>query len=268
MNSCSVFLSQGRFTWRHDSILVNMLKQLKNAICTNSNSIHFFFDMPGCTTTGGTFPVNIIFSKLRPYIVIVNTKRKSVHLVKLTVPFEHNISKAHERKTHKYADMVFDISQTGYNCNLTCIEIGSRGLVTPETNKSISEIFSSIKAKPPKSLKKYLSKIAILSSYTIWYARHEPSWGPQTNLTSNCNYTVIALICMLFAAFIFLLLCFCLLSRPAPYYGYLYWWPWYMTWTFVYNLFACLIFAVIIYFANKDWLNNTVSEYRRLFNCK
>ena len=179
LNSCSVFLNQGRFTWRHDSILVHILKQLKNAIGINSNNIQIFSDMPGFTTTGGTLPVNIIVSKLRPDIVIVNTKKKFVHLVELTVPFEHNISKAHERKTHKYADLVLDISQNGYNCNLTCIEIaiGSRGLVTPDTNKRISEIFSSIKAKPPKSLKKDLSKIAILSSYTIWNARHEPSWG-------------------------------------------------------------------------------------------
>ena len=116
--------------------------------------------MPGFTMTGGTLPVNIIVSKLRPDIVIVNTKKKFVHLVELTVPFEHNISKAHERKTHKYADLVLDISQNGYNCNLTCIEIGSHGLVTPE-------IFCSIKAIPPESLKKDLSKIAILSSYTI-----------------------------------------------------------------------------------------------------
>ena len=127
-------------------------------------------------------------------MVIVNTKKKSVHLVELTVPFEHNISKAHERKTHKYADLVLDISQNGYNCKLTCIEIGSHGFVTPDTNKRISEIFSSSKAKPPKLLKKDLStcKIAILSSYTVWNARHEPSWGGGHRPTSAP--TVIALL--------------------------------------------------------------------------
>ena len=70
----------------------------KIAIGINSNNIQIFSDMPGFTTTGGTLPVNIIVSKLRPDIVIVNTKKKFVHLVELTVPFEHNISKAHERK--------------------------------------------------------------------------------------------------------------------------------------------------------------------------
>ena len=115
------FLNQGRFTWCHDSILVHILKQLKNAIGTNSNNIQIFSDMPGFTTTGGALPVNIIVSKLRPDIVIVKTKKKFVHLSELTVPFEHYIYKAHERKTHKYANLVLDISQNGYNCNLTYI---------------------------------------------------------------------------------------------------------------------------------------------------
>ena len=146
-------------------------------IGTNSNNIQFFSDMPGFTTTWGILPVNIIVLKLRLDIVIVNTKKKSIHLVELTVPFEHNISKAHEPKPHKYADPVLDIFQNGYNCNLTCIEVGSRSLVTPDTNKIISEIFASIKAKPPKSLKKDFSKITILSSYTIWNACYQRGGG-------------------------------------------------------------------------------------------
>ena len=147
LNACSVSLKQGRFTWRHDSILVHLLKTLKNASGSNSSNIQIFSDMPGFTTTGGTLPVHIVVSKLRPDIVIVNNKTKSVHLVELTVPFEHNISKAHERKTQKYADLVSDITQNGYKCTLTCVEVGSRGLVTPETMKSISEMFTYIKAK-------------------------------------------------------------------------------------------------------------------------
>lgn len=97
--------------------------------------------------------------------------------IELTVPFEQNMSKAHDRKHQKYANLVADISQNGYNCNLTCIEIGSRGLVTPETTSRISDIYSFTKTKAPKSIKKELSRIAILCSYTIWNARHEPSWG-------------------------------------------------------------------------------------------
>ena len=123
--------------------------------------------MTGFTTTGGTLPANIIVSKLRPDIVIINTKNNSVHLVELTVPFEQNINKAHERKINKYSDLTSDISDNGYTCDLTCIEIGSRGLITPETIKRFSTIFSFLTAKTSKSLKKNLSKLSILISYAI-----------------------------------------------------------------------------------------------------
>ena len=78
---------------------------------------------------------------------MVDTGKKAVHLAELTVPFEHNITKAHERKTLKYTDLVSDITDNGYDCNITCTEIGSRGLVTPETMIRINEIFSFTKTK-------------------------------------------------------------------------------------------------------------------------
>ena len=153
------------------------MKHHKNAIGPNSKNTLIFSDMPCFNTTGSTLPANITVSKLRPDIVIINTQTKHVNLVELTVPSEQNISEAHERKHKEYANLVADISQNGYNCNLTCIEIGSHGLVTPETTSRISDICSFTITKAPKSLKKELSKIAILCSYTIWNARHEPSWG-------------------------------------------------------------------------------------------
>ena len=58
--------------------------------------------------------------------------------------------------------------------------------------------------------------------------------------------TVIALSLLLhvYTLFLYVLLYFCCLFlsfvSPAPYHGHLYWWPWYMTWAFVYNLFCLL----------------------------
>ena len=119
----------------------------------------------------------------------------------------------------------------------------------------------SIKAKLPKSLQKDLSKIAILSSYTIWNARHEPSWGPRTNLNSNCNCFVIALFCMYmhmymqlyFGCFVFV---FCLALHPIM-----------VTFTYDLGTWPGLLYtifllasniAVFVYIiANKDCLNNT-----------
>lgn len=179
LNNCSISLNQGRYTWRHNSILRHILTNLKGLIGTENNDVLIFSDLSGFTTTGGTLPVNVIVSKLKPDIVIQNTKEKSIHLVELTVPFETNIKKAHDRKHKKYIDLVSDISDNGFTCDLTCFEVGSRGLITPENVGRIAEIFSFIKSKPHRALVKELSKMALLSSYTIWNARQEPAWGSQ-----------------------------------------------------------------------------------------
>ena len=143
-----------------------------------NNNILIFSNILGFTTTGGTLPVNVIVSKLKPDIVIQNKQENSIHLVELTVPFETNISKAHERKQTKYLDLVSDISDNGFTCDLTCFEVGSRGLITQENVGHIVEIFSFVgKSKPSKKFMKELSKMALLSSYTIWNARQEPAWG-------------------------------------------------------------------------------------------
>jgi len=134
-----------------------------------------YSDISGFTTTGGTLPANVIISSLKPDIVIQN--EETIHLVELTVPFETNIQKAHARKTQKYSDLVSDISDNGFNCDLTCLEVGSRGLITPDNVGNIVTVVSFVKGKPQKSFAKELSKLALLTSYTIWNARQEPSWG-------------------------------------------------------------------------------------------
>ena len=177
LNNCSVSLNQGRYTWRHNSILKHTLSALKGFIESTNNDLLLFSDISGFTTTGGTLPVNVIVSKLKPDMVIHNKQDNSIHLVELTVPFEANIQKAHDRKAQKYRDLVCDISDNGFTCDLTCFEVGSRGLITPENVRNIDKIFTLVKAKPSKSFRKELSKLALLTSYTIWNARQEPAWG-------------------------------------------------------------------------------------------
>ena len=175
-------MNQGRYTWRHNSILKHILTVLKEAIEPTSNDISIFSDISGYTTTGGTLPTDVIVSKLKPDIVIQNKTRNSIHLIELTAPFDTNVQKAHDFKTRKYRDLVSDITDNGFTCDLTCIEIGSRGLITPENVRNIDTILSLVAAKKSKAFKKELSKVALLTSYTIWNARHEPAWGSENQL--------------------------------------------------------------------------------------
>ena len=179
LNNCSTSLNQGRYTWRHNSILRHTLTTIKGLIGSENNDITIFSDLAGFTTTGGTLPVNVIVSKLKPDMVIYNRHENSIHLVELTVPFETNINKAHDRKHKKYLDLVSDIADNGFICDLTCFEVGSRGLITPENVGYIAQVFSFVGAKPRKTFLRELSKLALLSSYTIWNARQEPAWGSE-----------------------------------------------------------------------------------------
>ena len=88
LNNCTVSLNQGRYTWRHNSILKHMLTALKGFIEPTNNDLSLFSDIGGYTTTGGTLPVDVIVSKLKPDMVFYNKKDNTVHLVELTVPFE------------------------------------------------------------------------------------------------------------------------------------------------------------------------------------
>ncbi len=52
------------------------------------------------------------------------------------------ISKAHDRKHEKYRGLVSDIVDNGFACDLTCFEVGSRGLITPDNVGYINKVFS------------------------------------------------------------------------------------------------------------------------------
>jgi hypothetical protein len=178
LNSCPVSLEQGRLTWRHNSILIHILKLLK----VKFSSATVYSDIQGHSTCGGTIPPNILVTKLKPDICVLHEDGDRIDLVELTVPFETNTDKAHSRKQTKYADLVNDLNQKGYTYQLYCVEVGSRGLITQENEKRLSSIFQASR-KEVRTLKKELSNLALVSSYTIWNARHCAVWENSPHIS-------------------------------------------------------------------------------------
>jgi len=98
-------------------------------------------------------------------------------IIELTVPFELGIDKAHSFKCNKYAPLVSDIESSGYQVELIAIEIGSRGYISPDNIKRAKAIHKM--CNKPVSFKNFrnnLSKLAIVSSFSVFYAKHEPTW--------------------------------------------------------------------------------------------
>ena len=105
---------------------------------------------------------------------------KKLCIIELSVSFELNIAKMHQYKVDKYNPLVNDISDKGYEVSLFAIEVGSRGYISSENDKSFKNIHKSMHIKVPyRAFKSQLSKLAIISSFVIFHAKSEPNWeGP------------------------------------------------------------------------------------------
>ena len=174
LNWCPVALDEGRFTWRHNSVLSHMAKTL---LASNPENLQIFADLPGLWLNGGTVPPDILITKFRPDLVIINRKDKKIELMELTCCYEKNISQAHIRKTDKYNELKTDIQKKGWIVNLTPYEVGSRGQITKKNKESIIKVLkrNCIKTNNSKLFKE-ISKISLLCSYSIFQAHNVPSW--------------------------------------------------------------------------------------------
>ena len=95
-------LNQGRFTWRHDSILNYLISVLK---FVNPASMELKGDNHGLTLNGSTVPPDIICTGQRPDVVFVERELKRIALLELTCSFELNSEAANSRKASSYRDL-------------------------------------------------------------------------------------------------------------------------------------------------------------------
>ena len=183
LNNCSVSLNQGRYTWRHDSILRHIV-QLLQAPSTKSD-VKMYADIDGMTSSGGTIPAYILPTSQRPDLFLYNEKAKKAIIAELTVPFEPNIPNAHEIKQSRYAGLLSDLNRAGVNTSLVCFEIGSRGLITQDNVARIRSILKFKGVSFKKQISRDISKLALLGSYAIWNSRKEAIWDNISCLKIN-----------------------------------------------------------------------------------
>ena len=81
-------LDQGKYTWRHDSILQYVADSLDDTKYT------FYVNILGRQhSNGGTVPTDLMITQLRPDITILDKKNKTFSIVELTCPIEPNLKK-------------------------------------------------------------------------------------------------------------------------------------------------------------------------------
>ena len=116
LNACPTALIQGRFTWRHDSVLKCLVHGIKTFL---SKDEKLYADLPGlraCDNPSATVPQNIVATSARPDMVIVSGG--NVILVELTVPYNspEALSNAGQRKESKenYQLLLSELDRLGY----------------------------------------------------------------------------------------------------------------------------------------------------------
>ena len=156
LDACKKALSQGRFTFRHDSVLKDLVEQIKSFLSdlplTASKKVNkiYFVKAGKCVAKSnkkptGTlhltsdwvllsdlcnnyvFPGHIAISALRPDIVLFSNALKRAILIELTCPCEENIESWHSNKLLRYSGLVNMIKHNGWYVDLFAVEVGARG---------------------------------------------------------------------------------------------------------------------------------------------
>ena len=176
VSNCQVALDRGCYTWCHNSVLSNLIRLICPKLLPGAQ---LFSDLPGFLAPGGgSIPPHVLVTNQKPDIFIVNGSSHEAVVFELTCPWDDNISRSHSFKEEKYAPLIADLSQR-YKTYLFSVEISVRGQVSGDNKKRLKAFTYRVSSDPKlvfKSMVKILSKTALLSSFSIFSARAEPSW--------------------------------------------------------------------------------------------
>ena len=214
LGGCKVALEQGRFTYRHDSVLSVIVKFLKQFLSSykvvsnkdqkikfvkagtkNSKKIKSSFsgllnlapDWVILDDLNGNLivPPFMAITRLRPDLLLYSSSTKTCIILELTCCCEENFEQWHEKKFFKYDPLSNLISSNGWKVYLFPIEIGARGYCSTSLKSCFHRLGFS--GKFIRSMMKSLSITSMKSSFYIWQSRDSKSWSNPLPSTTNEN---------------------------------------------------------------------------------
>ena len=213
LGACKVALQQGRYAFRHDTVLHQVIEALqtfisniKEAVPISAKSsimfvkkgaevprkrtppvgiLHYASDwvLLADLNSNCCFPVHIAFTQLRPDITIFSNSLRKVILTELTWPCEENMQSWHSTKINKYLALKTVMQSNGWCVELFAVEVGARGYCS----KSVLCCFKKLGFNNTciRNTIKKLSKSSMECSFCIWLARNNKHWNPATNCKLN-----------------------------------------------------------------------------------
>jgi len=204
LSGCKTALTQGRYRWRHDKVLLSLADILEQERCRKrpagmglKRAITFIKEGERPVLTKPSKPnllqnarswemrvdvgkrlqfPGVVLTALRPDIVLWSTEGKKIILVELTVPWEEGCEVAHERKALKYQSLLQDCKDKGWQAWLFPVEVGCRGFPAKSTWRLLSALGMDERRK--KQAVRRMGEEAERASCWIWNRREEESWKP------------------------------------------------------------------------------------------
>ena len=169
ISGCKIYLQQGRYTWRHDSILMFIATTLRSL-----QHAKIFADIPGFLSTS-----IITGHDLRPDLLL-SLSNKSLYILELTVGYESNLRSNAERKKRKYRELVQQLKNDYEKVNFVNLSISALGIYDKSTTEFIDmmKMLKFDKRTTNYTIKR-ITNIAIRTSYYIFCRRNKEWTDPE-----------------------------------------------------------------------------------------
>ena len=115
---CNSHLREGRFNWRHNSILVNLANSLKVY-----RDVQLYVDNDKFRS-----PSIITGDDQRPDLLLID-KRNNMYVLELTVGFEPNIEKNAKRKNDKYKELLKSVEKDYTSVTFINLSMDALGII-------------------------------------------------------------------------------------------------------------------------------------------
>ena len=166
---CRSYLSEGRFTWRHDSAL-NFLASTFQYL----NQCTFYVDLPQYLS-----PSLVTGDDLRPDMLI-STPSNTLYVQELSVGFEINLDNNADRKFSKYRYLLNDLTSKYRHVKFVNLSIGSFGIFGQSCDSFIQMCSDlTIDKAHTNCIISKLSTIIIRTTYYIFCMRNKPWTNPD-----------------------------------------------------------------------------------------
>ena len=207
LGACKTALSQGRFTFRHDAVLKQLITSVEDFVHTitpdklvkknniisfvragervrsskskHTGILHLIDDWKVIADLSEdyVFPIHIALTSQRPDLVLYSNKIKHAILIELTCPCEENMEAWHSEKVSKYSSLVSVIQSNGWMVDMFAIEVGARGFCSSTVPRTLKRL--GFNNRLANKTSKLLAETSRKSSFSIWLARNSKEWLPE-----------------------------------------------------------------------------------------